>query len=65
MYGSILNKKNRTNKKERISRMENGLSDIPQVERELMSIERLQSISENIYIFLLKVKVHSMSCHYF
>ena len=36
--------------------MEEELGDIPQVERELLSIERLQSISENIYVFLLQKK---------
>ena len=39
----------------RIKSMESSLGDIPEVERKLLSIERLQAISENIYIFLLKI----------
>ena len=38
----------------RISKMKQSLGDIPEIERKLLNIERLQSISENIYIFLLK-----------
>ena len=43
----------------RITKMELSLRDIPQVERELLTIERLQSISENIYIFLLKKRAEA------
>ena len=43
----------------RISKMEASLSDIPKVERELLGIERLQSISENLYIFLLKKRAEA------
>ena len=44
---------------DRVSKMESSLSDIPKVERELLGIERLQSISENLYIFLLKKRVEA------
>jgi len=44
---------------DRVSQMESSLSDIPKVERELLGIERLQSISENLYIFLLKKRVEA------
>ena len=38
----------------RIYKMDQSLSNIPEVEMELLNIERLQSISENIYVFLLQ-----------
>ena len=40
--------------KRRIVKMEKSLSGIPQVEMELLNIERLQSISENLYISCFK-----------
>tara|TARA_B100001758_G_C18416864_1_gene620792 strand:+ start:4268 stop:6607 length:2340 start_codon:yes stop_codon:yes gene_type:complete len=43
----------------RINKMEKSLSNIPHIERELLNIERLQSISENIYIFLLKKRAEA------
>ena len=43
----------------RIKKMEKTLSDIPQLEMDLLNIERLQSISENIYTFLLQKKSRS------
>ncbi len=39
--------------KGRILDLEKSLNTIPEVERELLSIERLQSISEKVYTFLL------------
>ena len=44
----------------RIARMEQSLSNIPEVEMELLNIERLQEISEHIYIFLLQ-PLHKLS----
>ena len=45
--------------KRRIIEKEKDLGDLPKVERELLSIERLQSISENIYTFLLKKRAEA------
>jgi hypothetical protein len=45
--------------KNRINKMEASLGDIPKVERELLGIERLQSISESIYIFLLQKRAEA------
>ena len=42
--------------KRRIIKMEKSLAGIPAVERGLLNHERLQSISENIYVFLLQKK---------
>ena len=43
----------------RIYKMEQSLSSIPEVEMELLNIERLQSISENIYTFLLQKRAEA------
>ena len=43
----------------RIARMEQSLSNIPEVEMELLNIERLQEISEHIYIFLLQKRAEA------
>ena len=45
--------------KRRIAEKEKDLGGLPKVERELLSIERLQSISENIYTFLLKKRAEA------
>ena len=45
--------------KRRIAEKEKELGDLPKIERELLSIERLQSISENIYTFLLKKRAEA------
>jgi uncharacterized protein involved in exopolysaccharide biosynthesis len=45
--------------KVRIRGMKSSLGDIPEVERKLLNIERLQAISENIYIFLLKKRAEA------
>jgi len=45
--------------KRRIAENEKELGDLPKIERELLSIERLQSISENIYTFLLKKRAEA------
>ena len=45
--------------KRRITEMEMDLGYLPKIERELLSIERLQSITENIYTFLLKKRAEA------
>jgi capsular exopolysaccharide synthesis family protein len=48
-----------TDYQKRIVRMEKSLSIIPTVEMELLNIERLQEISEHIYIFLLQKRAEA------
>ena len=48
-----------TDYQRRIAKMEQSLGSIPQVEMELLNIERLQSISESIYIFLLQKRAEA------
>ena len=48
---------------QRIVKLESSLSSIPEVERELLSIERLQAISEKVYTFLLTKRAEAKISH--
>ena len=45
--------------RKRISILESSLKSIPEVEMELLNIERLRSISESIYVFLLQKRAEA------